>query len=1054
MLLSIGNRAIFPVMRTTILIGVMFFWLFSALSSFGNAADYIIDVKDTEDDLPSSTVTSIAQTPEGYLWVGTYNGLARFDGERFVTFTTGTSLEPIHARIKGLYIDVEGTLWINTFRGGLTSYRDGVFENEWKEDERLFDLNTTLVASTSNLVTFVRQFGDVLQRRKSPAGEISWRSVPPPTGLRPIFQCADSAGRLWFLTRDRKILWFENGVFSEFPENTTTFAETKINTVTTGPDGRVWIGAENYIGRWNGQRLDDVTPTNGEPVFSPSLIFPTREGALWVLSGEQQQLRKQVGRRWVTEVEEWRGKLGSAAGRAMGVHEDRNGGIWFNHYGNGLFHILPDGTYERFTTAEGLPGDRVGAWFQSHDGSIWIGVDHGGLVRLRERHFQVIGQAEGLPARTAFSVCEDQEGQVWIGTGGGGLFRLNKDGENKPAQFRVGSHVAANFVFSICPRQGGGVWLSAAEGEDFYGFRDGQIQRASWDVHGVKSLLMDRSGRVWIGTKSGLAWLSNVDRHGFTANEGVAVSAVRALAEGPDGTIWSGADDGTLYRCAPDHVEAFRASDALAGQPIWALLTDADGAVWAGTFRGGLLRFKNGKFARLSIKQGLPTDVISQVLEDQQGRVWFGTPQGIFNVAKSALIDCADGRINRVDCGRLDGLPTLECSDGYQPACWRGSDGRLWFTTVKGVVSVNPTELATNSIPAPVLIEELLVDGEPMTLNGGRVKIPPGRKRYEFRYTALSFEATRFRYQIEGFDPDWIEAGTKRTVQYSRLPAGNYRFRVIACDDKGVWNQKGAVFAFTVQPYFYEQRWFLVLATVLALGSVALFVKSIAAKKYRRELARLEQQHAIERDRARIAKDIHDDIGAGLTQITLLSELARREKDRTTTHLDRISDSARELTRAMDEIVWAVDPQHDTFTGLMDYISAYAEDFLRVAGIRCRMDLPTVLPEIRIDAELRYNLFLALKETLNNIVKHAHATEVWLRLEIKRDSFSLIVEDNGQGLNATGSASSIGGDRISSGSGLSNLDKRLSSVGGRCRIESRPGRGTRVEMTIQSSEMT
>jgi signal transduction histidine kinase len=211
----------------------------------------------------------------------------------------------------------------------------------------------------------------------------------------------------------------------------------------------------------------------------------------------------------------------------------------------------------------------------------------------------------------------------------------------------------------------------------------------------------------------------------------------------------------------------------------------------------------------------------------------------------------------------------------------------------------------------------------------------------------------------------------------------------------------------------------------------------------------LRQQHAIERDRARIAKDIHDDVGAGLTQITLLTELARRDPEQTGANLERISDSARTLTKAMDEIVWAVDPQHDTLEGLMDYISAYAEDFLRVAGIRCRMDLPVTLPEARVDAELRYNLFLAVKESLNNVVKHAKATEVWLRLKVAEKSFTLSIADNGRGLAAVSGASASG--RISSGSGLLNLEKRLAAVGGRCEIHSAAGEGTRVEMTAAIS---
>jgi signal transduction histidine kinase len=236
---------------------------------------------------------------------------------------------------------------------------------------------------------------------------------------------------------------------------------------------------------------------------------------------------------------------------------------------------------------------------------------------------------------------------------------------------------------------------------------------------------------------------------------------------------------------------------------------------------------------------------------------------------------------------------------------------------------------------------------------------------------------------------------------------------------------------------------------------VAVAVRAIATRKYRRELARMAQQHAIERDRARIAKDIHDDIGAGLTQITLLSELARREPGHADAQLDRISDAARDLTRAMDEIVWAVDPQHDTLASLMDYISAYAEDFLRTADIRCRIDLPPTLPTMQVDAELRYNLFLALKESLNNVVKHSGASEVWLRLQLHVKSFTLIVEDNGRGFKGVnGETSSASAERFYSGSGLVNLKRRLESVGGQCMVHSSAGEGTRVEMEVSMNGAT
>jgi signal transduction histidine kinase len=325
--------------------------------------------------------------------------------------------------------------------------------------------------------------------------------------------------------------------------------------------------------------------------------------------------------------------------------------------------------------------------------------------------------------------------------------------------------------------------------------------------------------------------------------------------------------------------------------------------------------------------------------------------------------------------------------------------------------------------------------------------VPPGRQQLDFRFTALSFEAgdkARFRYRLEGFNSGWVEAESLRSAQYPQLLPGDYRFRVIACNSEGVWNETGDAVAFTVRPFFHQTWPFKLIVGAAIFIGVSFTVRRAATRKYRRKLARMEQQHAIERDRARIAKDIHDDIGAGLTQITLLTELARREPEQTGANLERITKSARKLTRAMDEIVWAVDPQHDTLEGLMDYISAYAEDFLRAAEIRCRMDLPMGLPVMQIDAELRYNLFLALKEALNNVVKHSQATEVWLRLRLAPKSFTLVIEDNGRGLSAEGGSA----DRLASGSGLANLQKRLASVGGRCEIHSDAGHGTRVELTV------
>ena len=311
-------------------------------------------------------------------------------------------------------------------------------------------------------------------------------------------------------------------------------------------------------------------------------------------------------------------------------------------------------------------------------------------------------------------------------------------------------------------------------------------------------------------------------------------------------------------------------------------------------------------------------------------------------------------------------------------------------------------------------------------------------------------ENVRFRYKLEGLETEWVEAGTRRSAQYSHLRPGDYRFQVIACNNNGIWSEATSTMTLKVLPHFWETAWFSGLLGITVVGALAGTVRFMVTRKLRRELKRLEQQRAIERDRARIAKDIHDDLGAGLTQIMLQSALAQRDpQPQVQTHLGNISETARELIRAMDEIVWAVNPQNDTLDGLVTYVCKFAQEYLTVAGVRCRLDLPAQLPPYVLSAETRHNLFLAIKEALNNVVKHARATEVRLELSVQPAYLTFRIRDDGQGMvSSTNAPAGLGSDRISSGHGLGNMTKRLETIGGRCSVTGEPGGGTCVELTV------
>jgi signal transduction histidine kinase len=332
--------------------------------------------------------------------------------------------------------------------------------------------------------------------------------------------------------------------------------------------------------------------------------------------------------------------------------------------------------------------------------------------------------------------------------------------------------------------------------------------------------------------------------------------------------------------------------------------------------------------------------------------------------------------------------------------------------------------------------------------------IPPGRHRFDFSYTGLSFTApdkVRFRYRLDGLDRDWIEVGTKRSANYSYIPPGDYTFRVIACNNDDVWNTDGAAVGFKVLPQFWQTWWFRTVAAVFAAGAVAGAVLSVTRRRMKSKLERLERQRAIERERTRIAKDIHDDLGASLTRITMLSQSVRGELEHSpaASDLDRIYDTAREMTRAMDEIVWAVNPQHDTLDSLATYLGRFAQGFLAAAHVPCRLDVPMQLPAWPLTAEVRHNLFLAFKEALHNAVKHSSTNEVHISVRIDASAFTLCVQDKGCGFQANGwQGRSIDLYRPGSGSGLVNMRQRLDEIGGRCEIESKPDEGTRVEFVV------
>jgi signal transduction histidine kinase len=356
-----------------------------------------------------------------------------------------------------------------------------------------------------------------------------------------------------------------------------------------------------------------------------------------------------------------------------------------------------------------------------------------------------------------------------------------------------------------------------------------------------------------------------------------------------------------------------------------------------------------------------------------------------------------------------------------------------------------------------VIIESVLVESQPQDTNSLRaprletLTIPPGNERLEIQYTALNFgapERARFRYRLEGHEKDWIEAGGDRVARYSKLPPGQYRFRVTAANEDGVWNETGSSLALIVQPPFWRTWWFLTTIVVCLLAVIIAVVRYFSVQKLERQLAVLRQQEVLEKERGRIARDIHDQLGASLTQVALLGEMVTSDKhlpDEVESHARQISQTARETTRTLDEIVWTVNPANDTLEGLVNYVCKYAQEFLAVAGLRYRFEVPPELPARPIPPEVRHHVFLAAKEAVTNVVRHAGASSAWVRLKVEPSHFVLEIADDGRGL------AGMDEKRAATRHGLSNMRQRMEDIGGEFSLDSAPEGGLRIRFTVPTT---
>ena len=942
--------------------------------------------------LPQDTVRAIAQTPDGYLWVGTKEGLARFDGYDFRSFTKETGALPINT-VGKLLVSSDGALWIGT-SAGLVRYANGRFE-KFTAGEGLANGSVTSIAEDRPGVIWVVCAGNLYRGERGRFTMIPKKELAPIVVLQSIYE--DSHHTLWV-----------GGAGGLLKQSGASFVKV--------------LGARELGGNF---------------IIS---MLETREG-LWAAGTKGIMMLHPDGtRRMYTTAD------GLPNNFVLAMHKDRAGNLWVGTYG-GLSRLEKD----RFVSSpRGSKEDRDWVWslFEDRENNLWVGMN-GGLVRLRDDAFRNYGRAEGLPGDDPYVVHQDRRGVVWIGYHDSGLVALNGP-ERKTYTTRDG--LPSNEIFAIRETKSGDLLVSTRKGlSRMRGTRftnDSVVDESGRTA--VYDALEDRQGDLWAATARGIyrrrggKWNAIVPESAGDAGYGVT------LAEGLDGSIWAGTLSGGLWHIAAGHEtlasRLYTRADGLGDDQIRSLYQDPDGTLWIGTFGSGLTAWRNGVFARFRSSDGLPSDNIAHIQDDGRGFLWLSTTRGISRVSKRELDDFTAHKISALhpyNYGVDDGLRSAQCAPA-SPASGGGtrtSDGRLWFPTIHNLATIGAAHALPalrGGAPPPLHLLEASADGHPVDITHF-ARIDPDTRRLQIRYAGIFLSAPErisYSYRLDGLEKEWTPAGARRVASYSPLPHGSYRFLVRASVRDGGTSQ--ASWEFEVPPYFYQRAWFMWLSILLAVGA--------AWGAYRMHLKRVHDRLTLVfKERARMAREIHDTLAQGFVGISALLDVLAMKLDgdieQSRQHLNLARKMAQHsLTEARRSVMNLRAGELET-SDLSSVLTAAAHRWVAGSAIDIHVricDLRQRLPE-----DIEQNVLRIAQEAVSNVVKHAGASTVRIELWREERSVRLRVEDDGRGFEPPVTLSVAGGHF-----GILGMRERAEKLRAQFLLESSPGAGTQVEVTI------
>lgn len=952
------------------------------------SAGYGIDFWREAEGLPQSRIRCIAQTHDGYIWLGTDGGAVRFNGASFTAFTVETgSLKD--NEVWALQEDDEHALWIGTYGGGLTRLKDGRFKTFTTADGLPDDIVTRIDKDASGdlwIATasgFSRYSRGRLIRIESPDRDA--------TATRDTI-CARSAHDV-FVATSSQVFRRSDGLFEPLG-GLVRKGDGSIEKLICSADGSFWIGFSNgLIKNWKEGRIGIFKPQHG-PSTPITALYEDPAGGVWAALGRT-IYRLRSGRFEPLPLEDEKTDLGTV----YSMNLDR-------------------------------------------EDSLWVGLQSNGLGRLRVKQISTLPVPEGAPDDIARCVYQDRRGDVWVGASNGfSRYRGEKlvDHTNLPSE-RSGP------VRSFAEDPQGRLWVAA--GRDLLLLEGGRLSDfPGWRPSSLITVIYrDSLGGMWVGTDwDGLyQWTGEAFRN-YRSQDGLVGNRIRALLRDRQGALWISAVGAGVSRFCQGRFTNYGYGTGLAGNRVYAIYEDEDGTLWFAT-RNGLTRRKDGKFFSYTSASGLWVDFLYSILDDGIGNFWFSSAQGLFKVGKAELADFADGRVRKVTSvsyGVRDGMKTRACNVGNQPIAWKTTGGLMLFSSLMGVVVVAPSRLTSSSYIPPVHIEGVSVNRQPQPLDRDP-SLSVGAGEVEIDYAALSYvdpEKVRFKYILEGSDDDWVDAGGRRFAYYANLRPGRYLFRVIAGTVSGSWNEVGASFGFYLRPHLYQTRAFL--------GAIILGALLLAWLIYRLRMHDLKARYsAVLAERNRISQDIHDTFAQNLAGIALQLDSLTMQLEEIPQGLRERLDEACNLTRySLAEVRRAVgDLRSDEIEKqeLPTALPAIARKMAANSAIQ-----PSVLvvgaPK-RLNAVTEKNLLRIFQEALANAIKHAHAQAIDVELRYEREDLVLRVRDDGRGFDAE-TAIPLGIGHY----GLTGMRDRAERIGGRFTLRSAPGEGTEVLIIVPLS---